>query len=263
MIKFFRHIRKQLLTEKKFSNYFFYALGEVVLVVFGILIAIQVNTWNEKRKQDLLENEYYCRLLEDVLHDQENITNLIALSEARLKASNQVVRLLQKDKTLKEEVGLQISLSIKAIYYDFKPNNAAFEDLKSGANLNIIQDKSIIKALNTYLNKVEGLISVIKINGQNAVNINFAHQDNFSNGWIEAQMSSDRFIKGMEPDVYKAMPLDREGIISVEVKKRLYNDALYYISANSRQRELYNFIKDEADILMKSLLLKCPDQGNN
>lgn len=50
MIKFFRKIRKQLLTENRFSRYFVYAIGEIVLVVIGILIALQLNNWNEIRQ---------------------------------------------------------------------------------------------------------------------------------------------------------------------------------------------------------------------
>ncbi len=53
MIKFFRHIRKKLIAENKISKYLLYALGEIILVVIGILIALQLNTWNENRK---LEN---------------------------------------------------------------------------------------------------------------------------------------------------------------------------------------------------------------
>jgi len=49
MIKFFRKIRQQLLTQKKFSKYLIYAIGEIVLVVIGILIALSVNNWNEGR----------------------------------------------------------------------------------------------------------------------------------------------------------------------------------------------------------------------
>jgi hypothetical protein len=50
MIKFFRKIRQKLLSENKFSKYLIYAIGEIVLVVIGILIALQINNWNEKRK---------------------------------------------------------------------------------------------------------------------------------------------------------------------------------------------------------------------
>ncbi|WP_191860700.1 DUF6090 family protein [Hanstruepera ponticola] len=50
MIKFFRKIRQHLLAENKFSKYLLYALGEIILVVIGILIALQINNWNEGRK---------------------------------------------------------------------------------------------------------------------------------------------------------------------------------------------------------------------
>ena len=61
MIKFFRKIRQQLLTENKISKYLIYAIGEIVLVVIGILIALSINNWNENRK---LENEELNLLLE-------------------------------------------------------------------------------------------------------------------------------------------------------------------------------------------------------
>lgn len=61
MIKFFRKIRQNILAENKLSKYLLYAIGEIILVVIGILIALQVNTWNENRKfkkneKELLEN---------------------------------------------------------------------------------------------------------------------------------------------------------------------------------------------------------------
>jgi len=55
MIKFFRNIRQSLIMENKTSKYFKYAIGEIVLVVIGILIALQINNWNELRKERKLE----------------------------------------------------------------------------------------------------------------------------------------------------------------------------------------------------------------
>ena len=75
MIKFFRHIRKSLLMKNKTSQYFKYAIGEIVLVVIGILIALQINNWNENRKA--VENE---RILLQKLKE-ENSLNLNSLSE--------------------------------------------------------------------------------------------------------------------------------------------------------------------------------------
>ena len=68
MIKFFRKIRQKLLTENKVSKYLIYALGEIVLVVIGILIALQINTKNEQRKQ----NNQLVEIQERVALDMEN-----------------------------------------------------------------------------------------------------------------------------------------------------------------------------------------------
>jgi len=61
MIKFFRKIRQKMLNENKFNTYLIYAIGEIVLVVIGILIALSINNWNENRK---LQNEELSLLLE-------------------------------------------------------------------------------------------------------------------------------------------------------------------------------------------------------
>jgi hypothetical protein len=58
MIKFFRKIRNTMLNENKFSRYTFYALGEIILVVIGILIALQINNWNEQRIENNQLNYY-------------------------------------------------------------------------------------------------------------------------------------------------------------------------------------------------------------
>ena len=67
MIKFFRHIRKPLLNEGKTSKYFKYAIGEIVLVVIGILIALQINNFNEQRKDREKEQIVLKQLKEGVI----------------------------------------------------------------------------------------------------------------------------------------------------------------------------------------------------
>ena len=257
MIPFFRKLRKTLLHNASFHKYFIYAIGEIILVVIGILIALQINNWNEDRKNRSLEGEYYGRLLEDITQDGERIGTLIKLSEERLKASNQAVRLLQQDNPRKIEVGQQNALAIKAIYADFKPSNSAFEDLKSGANLNIIQDKSVIKALNNYYNDIESIKSVIQINGKNAVDIYYAHDDAFATGKTQASILYGRFQDGMEPDVRQAIRVDTTETITGSMKYRLYNEAVRYTSANTRQVELYNTIKNYNDLVHDLLKRKC------
>ena len=74
MINFLRRIRKNLASENKLSLYLIYAIGEVVLVVFGILIALQIDNWNESKKDLDLELQLYIKILDD-LNDQYGSTN--------------------------------------------------------------------------------------------------------------------------------------------------------------------------------------------
>jgi len=256
MIKFFRKIRQNLLREKRLGNYLLYALGEIILVVIGILIALQINSWNEHQKQLKLESEYYCRLTEDVILDMEQMSNLLLLAEDRLKASNEAVRLLLNEEVKKVDAGNLISLSIRAIYSDFQPNNSAYEDLKSGANLNIIRNKSVIQALNRYFNRVEELKSIIMVNGKYAVDISFDHKDNFANGYNQASIQDGRFSVGLDEDLKEALTRGEENL-SPEMKNRLLSEALEYVSVNTRQVELYGKLLDEINQLEMLLGKKC------
>jgi len=77
MIKFFRKIRQNLLMENKTEKYFKYAIGEIVLVVIGILIALQVSNWNKLRVEQNIMNAYYTKLVTTLKTDikEQNITN--------------------------------------------------------------------------------------------------------------------------------------------------------------------------------------------
>ena len=66
MIKFFRHIRKNLIERGKTGKYFKYAIGEIILVVIGILIALQINNWNEEKKLKIQEGEALAEIISDI-----------------------------------------------------------------------------------------------------------------------------------------------------------------------------------------------------
>jgi hypothetical protein len=88
MIKFFGKIRQRLMAENKFKNYLLYAIGEIVLIVIGILIALQLNNWNEKRKQDIKRDYYLSSLLANL---NENITYL-KRRNAELRSDSQAIQ---------------------------------------------------------------------------------------------------------------------------------------------------------------------------
>ncbi len=91
MIKFFRKIRQRLLTENKFSKYLLYAIGEIVLVVIGILIAVSINNWNEERKEIVQEQKILLQLKSEF---NKNLKQLEEKISMRLDINHASTKLL-------------------------------------------------------------------------------------------------------------------------------------------------------------------------
>ena len=91
MIKLFRNIRKQLLTDGKTSKYFKYAIGEIVLVVIGILIAVGLNDWSETRKQKQEVQNIYKIIVKDLKSDRIHIDKIINQYEQRESILNRIL----------------------------------------------------------------------------------------------------------------------------------------------------------------------------
>ncbi|MGB1307932.1 MAG: DUF6090 family protein [Oceanihabitans sp.] len=71
--------------QNKTTKYFKYAIGEIVLVVIGILIALQLNTWKEANVERKVEKAYIVSLIEDLKKDSNNFSTTIDLNEVRMK----------------------------------------------------------------------------------------------------------------------------------------------------------------------------------
>ena len=82
MIKFFRKIRQNLISEGKTVKYLKYAIGEIVLVVIGILIALAVNNWNQEKKDHRLGRDYLSRIHSDLVQDTMNFRSIITSNNA-------------------------------------------------------------------------------------------------------------------------------------------------------------------------------------
>ncbi|HEY9116778.1 MAG TPA: DUF6090 family protein [Roseivirga sp.] len=93
MIRFFRHIRKLLMEQKKIRSYVLYAFGEIILVMIGILLALQVNNWNETRKENLKEEEILSYAIENFKADSLSLNKIISIANSILKVQNDLIKL--------------------------------------------------------------------------------------------------------------------------------------------------------------------------
>lgn len=135
MIKFFRRIRQQLLTENKFSKYLIYAIGEIVLVVIGILIALQINNWYEHEKQLKLEKEILEEIKLGLESDLENITYVINKHHIFIKCQEKLIDWIENEKAYNEALVPCFKHTTWISW--FLPKDAQFESLRQFGIRNI------------------------------------------------------------------------------------------------------------------------------
>lgn len=143
MIKFFRHIRKSLLMENKTSKYFKYAIGEILLVVIGILIALQINNWNEKRKLSIKESVYLNDLKIDLQQSQKSLNRVIKKSKRVAKTVDTLADLIKKngDKLTPFEID-SLTGSVSG-FTVFMPSEGVINDIIGSGKLDMIKDDKL------------------------------------------------------------------------------------------------------------------------
>jgi hypothetical protein len=163
MIKFFRKIRQRLLTENKFSKYLLYAIGEIVLVVIGILIALQINNWNEVKKTERKEAAYLANILRD-LHDQsESIAVQMKYEKGFFEAAGYILEQYHANSLTLDSTfyGHATRLSTRKTFLITDPT---YTDLISSGNINVINNTERKDRLIKYYQELERIEKVIQSN---------------------------------------------------------------------------------------------------
>ena len=129
MIKFFRNIRQNLLNEGKTSRYLKYAIGEIVLVVIGILIALQINNWNEARHQRQKEKKILIELKRDLVSNDSILQNYMEIQQIVIDEIGLSINHLKNNRPFNDT----ISLYLKHAWYPERIQfvSSAYESLKS------------------------------------------------------------------------------------------------------------------------------------
>ncbi|PIB39523.1 DUF6090 family protein [Maribacter sp. 4G9] len=137
MIKFFRKIRQQLLRENRFSQYLLYAIGEIVLVVIGILIALQIDNWNENRKLEAKTQNYYKQILEDLQKDKTFATQTITKFELQRKAYQDYIDKFKSSQFTLTSMYEEL-LDLNAESYALNFNTSTIESLQNSGEIALI-----------------------------------------------------------------------------------------------------------------------------
>ena len=153
MIKFFRHIRKSLLMENKTSKYFKYAIGEILLVVIGILIALQINNWNQKRIDSNSANVYVENIKKEItLHIADMKGIYIDRYERKISGLQLAKSYFEKPFVIEDTISFISEISYGAVFnFGIEHSNIGiYESLISSGNIGLIETELRNEILDYY-----------------------------------------------------------------------------------------------------------------
>tara|TARA_R110000744_G_scaffold20949_2_gene54657 strand:+ start:733 stop:1467 length:735 start_codon:yes stop_codon:yes gene_type:complete len=147
MIKFFRRIRQNLLNEGKTTKYFKYAIGEIVLVVLGILIALSINNWNDARKDRITEKELYRTLIKSLESDLEDVRTKSMILDTALTAQRIFITesLAEVKSKFTDEEIYRMIWQVGNTSYSFVPNVSLYTKISQNQQIDLIQSDSLQK----------------------------------------------------------------------------------------------------------------------
>jgi len=192
MIKFFRKIRQNLLSENKFSKYLIYAIGEILLVIIGILIAVSINGWNEDRKLKKAEQSILKDLKQEMIINKKALEYAIEENEKSFQTAIEM-RALFRDRAAFDKMSDSLFYaSIGKLDYNatYDPQNGILNSIISSGQINQLSNKEL-KYLLASLKEltIDALENTVKIETQ--------REDLIKSYWINAMIIEGEKIMGL------------------------------------------------------------------
>lgn len=162
MIHFLRRIRLQLLANNKLSKYLFYAVGEIVLVVVGILIALQINNWNLQKLERKEELKTYRNIKQQIQDDLLELAEMKAFNQLKISEMQRANQIIMNRNKRAIDTLAYITIMMSQ-YSDFNGNANIYETLVNSGDIKLLRNEKIplqLKKLeNTYtrINHLENL----------------------------------------------------------------------------------------------------------
>ena len=151
MIPFFRKIRKQFADDNKPLKYMRYAIGEIVLVVIGILIALQINNWNINKQETKELHSYLKNIKNNLLSDLISIEEIKVNRDSSVAYSQNYLRIAKKDEITVDDFNTLENSKYK-VQFDkyYKGHKSGFEALKNSGFIGKLNGTELERNLNEY-----------------------------------------------------------------------------------------------------------------
>ena len=203
MLKIFRNTRKQLLSENKTGKYIKYAIGEIVLVVIGILIALSINNWSQEKTNRTEELNYYKNIKRQLNEDKGGISGNIDYNNVYLRQYEYAIHIIEKNDRTKIDSLAEITINLMK-FSDFHRQSNIYETMVISGEIKLLKNQLIIKRLQQleetyiYMNKLENtqseainsiivpdiIISSIKIFNMKIENIEMLYSLELQNSFV-------------------------------------------------------------------------------
>jgi Family of unknown function (DUF6090) len=173
MINVFRKIKRSTLNEIKFSRptspigrYLLYAIGEIILVVLGILIALKINNYNTERVNKTLELNYLSAIRDNLNEDIDDLQERLKKDSVHLNAYTQLIKVFTRDSIKSDESKLNYTIHNSSVINYFNPQNTVFEEMISSGKVNLIQLNELRYKILEYYNFSKKVVSSQTINNE-------------------------------------------------------------------------------------------------
>ncbi|MBC2838587.1 DUF6090 family protein [Robiginitalea sp. SC105] len=147
MIRFFRTLRQQALSGNRLGRYLLYAAGEITLVVIGILIALQVNNWNESQKELALEKEVLAEIMGDLDSGVASLENDLRINQNLITLADEIQEQVLQNPTYTDTIGAKFgTLNFSTT---LSINTSGYDNLKN-IGLGVVRNDSLRKTITEF-----------------------------------------------------------------------------------------------------------------
>ena len=156
MSRFLRKFRWESLSRKRLRKYLVYAAGEIILVVIGILIALQVNSWKNQRQLEKKEIQYLLQIRDNLQQDTGNLNNALAFNQEKIQAIKDTYQIFG---TIRNRDSLAVAFAKKMIvlpnFRVFIGTRTAFDNMLNANSIDLISDQDLRQALSAYYSNLQ------------------------------------------------------------------------------------------------------------
>ena len=160
IMKIFRKIRQAIIKEGNLKKYLLYAIGEILLVMIGILLAFQVNSWNTQRIKDKVERKSYQNINRQINDDKNVISGIIDYNNLYYNQYNYANQLIKRNDHSKIDTLGKIALNLYK-YSDYNRSSNIYQNLINSGEIILLNNRDIIEQIQRleetyiYMNRME------------------------------------------------------------------------------------------------------------